>query len=234
APNARMGTVDTITEEQFIEMARPGDLVLARTNAPLVAMCYTLISAGVPAKVSGRDVSAALRTMTMNAACFIDGRVQKDKYRTGISTEDFLVRLDNYSEFLLNKAERQAERTGTDSGLRVMTITDRNMVIKTICEASRAKTVSRLISDLSEIFKGDSEENVLLATAHGAKGLEAESVYILEAGQFPSSRAASPAELYAEACAEFVAYSRAMKRMLFVGDDAGKIPQDVRGWDEED
>ncbi|MCY1703796.1 UvrD-helicase domain-containing protein [Deinococcus sp. SL84] len=229
APGAREGSVENVSGEEFLRCARPGDLAIARTNAPLVEWCYQLIGAGVPALVRGKDVSRTLRAMAKDAACFIDGQVQRSEYRDGIPLKTFLERLDGYCQHLSDRAIAQEEKTGKDAGMRLATIADRNAVLNMVCEHTEKPVMGGLLNSITALFSGDEETSVILTTAHGAKGLEADTVWILAAEQFPCERAQSEAELYAEQCAEYVAYTRAKQAMYFVDAGVNKIPDHARG-----
>lgn len=234
APGAKMGTAEDISADTFLEIARPGDLAIARTNAPLVSWCYQLIGAGIPAMVRGKDVSKTLQAMAYDAACFIDGRVQREQFRESTPLDVFEKRLHAYTTFLIERAEAEAEKNGDDPGMRVMTLADRNQALMVVRMETQARNTGGLISDIKRLFTGSPEDSVLLTTAHGAKGLEADTVFILEAQLFPCEKAVSDSELYAEQCAEYVAYSRAKKAMYFVAPQQGqlqqsKIPEHARG-----
>ena len=62
-PNAPDGVVQTIAMEDVIGLVRKEDLILCRTNAPLVSLCFELIKARIPAKVRGKDIGTQLASI---------------------------------------------------------------------------------------------------------------------------------------------------------------------------
>lgn len=59
APEAKEGVID-FAGPDAIDRARPGDMVLCRSNAPIVAACLRQIGRRVPAAIRGRDIGKAL------------------------------------------------------------------------------------------------------------------------------------------------------------------------------
>ncbi len=60
APGAPPGRVKIISERHLARHASPGDLVMSRVNAPLVALSLRLVEAGIPARVLGQEMSSEL------------------------------------------------------------------------------------------------------------------------------------------------------------------------------
>jgi hypothetical protein len=55
------------TRAQAIQEAKPGDLILCRTNAPLANLAYSLLRAGIPTKIIGRDIGAGIKRLANKA-----------------------------------------------------------------------------------------------------------------------------------------------------------------------
>lgn len=53
APMAPSGTVETVAFEKAVESVKPGDLVIARSNAALVNFAFSLVRKGVSSKIIG-------------------------------------------------------------------------------------------------------------------------------------------------------------------------------------
>ena len=57
------GTVGAIEYDELAPLTAPGDAILCRYNAPLVALCFKLIRAGKPAKIEGRAIGEGLAAL---------------------------------------------------------------------------------------------------------------------------------------------------------------------------
>src|SRR5690606_5107406 len=56
APGAARGLVAVAALERLPRLAQPGDLVMARTNAPLPSLALELVAAGLPVRILGHDL----------------------------------------------------------------------------------------------------------------------------------------------------------------------------------
>ena len=62
-PVAADGIVRTVAEMHLPEIVREGDLIICRTNAPLIERAFTLLKHGIPAVISGKDMSTNLLSL---------------------------------------------------------------------------------------------------------------------------------------------------------------------------
>lgn len=228
APGAPGGTLDDLSGEEFLALARPGDLVLCRTNAPLVDWCYRLVVTGIPAIVRGRDLARSLVAFARDAASFDGTKPQRDQVQDRLPLTDITGRLNGYATFLAEQLTREAEREGRDPGLRLAGLADRLSAITRVLEAGGAQTLGQLVADIRLLFQGDPERSVVLSTVHRAKGQEAERVFILEPDLLPHPKARTPQALQAERCLQFVAFTRSRRDLFFVDAEHSPIPAGVR------
>lgn len=228
APGAPGGFLDDLTSDEFTRLARPGDLVLCRTNAPLVEACYALVAAGVPATVRGRDVARSLIAFARDAATFDGHKPQRDRVKDSLRLDDFMEHLNAFAEHLHAKYLREAEASGKDADLRIAGLADRVSTLALVLDQSQAGTLGDLTDAIRLLFDGDPDRSVLLSTIHGAKGLEADRVFILRPELLPFPAARTPQAVNAERCAQFVAYTRAKKALYFVDAPESRIPDHLR------
>lgn len=66
--DAPEGTITTIRESNLVESLQQTDVVLSRTNAPLISLCAELVRCGKPAYVEGKDFAEIL--MAVNNSVF--------------------------------------------------------------------------------------------------------------------------------------------------------------------
>ncbi len=190
-----LGTVRSVPIE-------PGHAVLCRNTAPLVELAYRLIGDGVGAKLMGRDIGEGLIS------------VVKRMRAKGI---------DALEEKLSAWAEREiAKAVAKNQDSKAQSVEDKRDAIFAVIRhlPETARTVSGLIKRIESIF--DDKENgsniVRLSTIHRAKGLEWDTVHVVNAELLPSKYARQEAQLRQEANLAYVAVTRARKRLIINGE----------------
>jgi len=198
APNAIAGEVLNITKGQLFERAKDGDLVLCRINAPLVDVCYSLIRQGKKAVIVGRDIGKGL-------AQLIDKMKARDIH-------DLLAKLRDYRWAEVAKLEA-AGKSNRAAGL-----SDRIDTITALCDG--VGDITTLKAKIDSIFTDD-VKGIALSSVHRAKGLESDTIFILEPQLMPFPKAKLPWEAQQEKNIQYVAYTRAKKVLAFVTKDGG-------------
>ena len=200
APWAKEGTLETVSQHQFAQGARTGDMVLCRCNAPLVGPAFSLIRRGTKAVILGRDIGKSLMVLISKAQ-------KKAKVH---SLSDTLAALIEHGEREVSKLTRMKKHS------RAQSIEDRVETI--IALSDGCSTMSQLEEKIETIFS-DEAEGVTFSSVHKAKGLEANTVWILRDDLMPHPKAEAPWELQQEANIRYVAYTRSKSRLFFVEDD---------------
>ncbi len=200
APGAPAGIVRHASLEDCERDVEPGDFVLSRTNAPLVALCFRLIAAGRRAAIQGRDIGAGLAAWVKS---------------TRASSVAELSRA--IGEWRRGEVERLEALERETQG-----VLDRAQCLETICAG--AASVSEVEARIERIFSGDAPGGrVLLSSTHRAKGLEADRVWILRDTYLAWPGVEEENLLY-------VAITRAKQELIYVSeayDDAiGDRPSD--------
>lgn len=83
-PNAPRGSVHIISDDQLLDIVRPGDVILSRINANLIRTAYQLIKKGIGAVVLGRKIGQNIKDLIE--------KLSKDKDGNYCSTVEMLVR----------------------------------------------------------------------------------------------------------------------------------------------
>lgn len=199
APNAPVGVVDTIEEGQFEEMLEPGDMVLCRTNAPLLKLCFQLISRKVHARVRGRDIGAQLAALARS--------IGKD-----------LVDFDSFPMAVRSWRDAQilALSAKTDAEFAIQSAKDRAECLLTCFASFQPTTCDALAQKIQSLFS-DEHSPVILSTVHKAKGLENPRVFIIRPKLMPLIwKGQQPAQLRQEMNLKYVAITRAQQELYFV------------------
>jgi len=204
-PGAPEGIIESIPEQGWTERVKADDdmLGLCRTNAPLVAPFFALIRRGVPARIQGRDFGAGLIALARRCSWKRDDG----------SILSMLSRLKAYE----GKQNAKLRAAGRDA--QVQTLADRCEVIAALCDG--VDTVKDLCDRIKQTFRDDGDDRVVFSTVHKAKGLEADTVYILRPDLMPGPWASQPWERVQERNLMYVAYTRTKRALYFVG---GPVP----------
>jgi DNA helicase-2/ATP-dependent DNA helicase PcrA len=198
AANAIEGVIGNLTPEQFAQQVQPGDMVLCRTNAPLVAPAFNLIRQGVKAIVRGRDIGANLAALAK--------RFEGD---TLAETEA------NLQDYYTTERRRLERRQASEA--QVQALDDKVETLRAILEQCERPDQ---IAEKIELIFSDDNAGVVFSSVHRAKGLEAERVYILRPSLLPLKRKdMQPWELEQEHNCQYVAYTRSKRELYFITDD---------------
>lgn len=158
APDAPEGIVREVRFGRVEELAKPGDFVLSRTNAPLVRTCLQFIRANKRTTIQGRDLGDR-----------IYGIVRRIHDKAPLATEMLKI-LDEWKQ---REIKRRIEKD-LDTGY----IVDLCACIETFAEdlVHTDEVLERIKKSFSE---GDEADYVVLSTTHRAKGLERDRVFVL-------------------------------------------------------
>ena len=189
----KAGTISNLSYEQALVEYAAGDMVLCRTNAPLVPPVFDLIRRGVKATIRGRDIGKGLLSL-----------VKK------MRADDLTVLLSKLSEY---QNKEVSKLMAADKTAQAQSLGDKVETI--IALADGIDTIFDLENRITSIFS-DEVEGVVFSTIHKAKGLEAETVYILGPDLLPHPMAKKEWERVQEANIEYVALTRTLSKLVYV------------------
>lgn len=192
------GMITGLKAHKLVYTAKSGDVILCRTNAPLIRTCMELIGEGIKAHVLGRDIGKT-----------ISAHIKK------------IMKLGKWSEFVdltMLYAQRETDkivRKPDYSQAQVDYINDIVSCILTVYQPSMLNE-SILIATIEALFSDDLE-GVVLSTVHKFKGKEAERVFIINPDKLPLIWTDQKAHEYQqERNIQYVAYTRAKNELCFV------------------
>lgn len=200
APGAPRGTVETEVYPEAIQTtAEDGDMILCRTNAPLVSHCLRLIRQGRKATIQGRDIGKGLISL-----------IKRLRAHNLADLED---KLFNWRE---REATRILRRAHTDQAAerQIDSLDDKVDTIMAFIDG--AATVTEVIDRIQRVFN-DMTGGVKFSSVHRAKGLEADTVWILEPEKMPHPMATKGWELVQEFNIAYVAVTRAKQTLRICG-----------------
>lgn len=177
------------------------DAILCRNTAPLIDIAYKLIRAGKPVKVEGRAIGDGLVALA-----------QRWKVK---GVDALLNRLEAYREREVQKAMAKGNED------KVEEVEDRVGTLAEICRQCLSQgqnQVSDVVTFINNLFADGAGDATICATYHRSKGREWGRVYLYEHGtRCPSRAARQPWQLAQEDNLAYVAVTRAMRELVWVG-----------------
>lgn len=201
--------------QQNVRMSylKNGDMVLARTKAPLIKLYTRLLRRKVKCYIKGQEIGDNLLKV-------ISSYNYKD-LNTDLKKDGLFLRL---YENLFNERNKLMETHSLEMNDATLSSYIMNLydTINTLSILAENKTTKeQLIDHIKNIF-GNENDGVCLSTIHKAKGLEANNVYILCHSAMPSKLAKTNWEIEQEKNLMYVAYTRAKHCLGFI--DENEIP----------
>lgn len=190
---AKEGLIENLKYADFLGKVKVGDMVLCRTNAPLVKPAFEVIRRGMKAIIKGKDIGGQLIE-------FVKRFEAKDLQSLEIMMSEYTA--SEYQRFLDRGKELQADM-----------VMDKFDTVKVV--AAECNSVEDLCFKLDSLFS-DFEAGVVFSSVHRAKGLESENVFILRNDLMPHPKAKQDWEQIQESNAQYVAYTRSKESLYFV------------------
>ena len=212
------------SQNWYGDKVESGDMILCRTNAPLISQCFKFIKLGKKATIQGRDVAKGLIYLAKRceAYSFLEMRRKVSHWK------DVELQKENQKKF--------------PSEHRINAITDRAACVECFIDGAmdiyndelfefksqmkegdrRALIPSenpyeRVVKKINEVFTDDGRHpGIRFSSIHKAKGLEARRVFILQLGGIRRSKEPSLHESQQELNLEYVAITRAIEELVFV------------------
>lgn len=206
-PNNPAGIVRTIRAQALSHQAQPGDFVISRTNAPLIAGCVAALADGVRATVVGRDIGEDMLRLA--------------KRFKAKSMEEFYARLDAWKAGAIEKVSRKipVSETALDA------IEDRAQCLEAIADG--CERVEALYTRCETLFTdASSEPRIEFTSTHKAKGRERNRVFLLRDTFCRPRKNRATGEWMEPSEEEFnllyVAITRAKSELVYVAGEAGR------------
>jgi len=212
SPKAIEGEIGQVMIEQVVRNARPKDMILCRSNAPLLEVAYELLKEGKPCIVRGQNIGDGLI-----------GLVNKLK-PSDIS--DLNVRIGRWKDQEISKL---VDRDASQESYNAL----RDKVDCIVTMAGNYDTVGDFIDGAKKLFGDDEQtkpDQTVLSSVHRAKGLETENVTILQPSKL-SAWGETEEVFQQEKNLMYVALTRAKNRLNFCGaPGAGYEEGGLHGW----
>ena len=204
APNAPLGEVKTIDEDEFVKITpEPEDVILCRNTRPLVSLALRYLTKNIPACVEGRDIGRSLTTL-----------VRKWKK---------VKKINQLKHALGKHLDRETKRLSKkgNAGGQIHSLQDKvdslNAIMETLHDDDHIDKLTQKITSLFQDTEGRHKQVLTLSTIHKAKGREWNRVYIYGRNMYmPSHFAKQDWELVQENNLIYVAVTRAKMELIDV------------------
>ncbi len=194
APGSPEGEVYSVPSLPMDEV-RPGDFILSRKNAPLIHLCFQALAAGIPALLTGRDIGRELLRLIKDAEEELGWQAGEDAVRVRV----------------LERLAKQIQRRLDDDD-DASDLVDRRDCLVALYNAK--ETTSEVVEALGLLFADrDFEGKAVFSSAHRAKGLEADRVWMLQSTFKPGANEEEDNLFY-------VAQTRAKRTLIYVENEA--------------
>lgn len=160
-----------VLPEKLSEEAQEGDMVLCRTNAPLVSAAFRFIAQGKKATIIGGDTGGGLKAL-----------IKKLKPE---DVGDLMNKVETWAD--QENKKMQASKYPNEN--KMMAIADKRECVLAFCEG--ALTLNDVTKAIDKMFVEDVSDGIRMSSIHRSKGLEADRVFILHPDLIPHPMAKS-------------------------------------------
>ena len=197
--NAPLGQVIRLEYFNMVSQLEVNDMVVCRTNGPLIRPAFECIRRGKKAVIRGKDIGSSLIELIK---------------RFGVDDlAGFDVSLGEYYEHEYTKLMDKGKE------MQALLLQDKVETLRFIM--NEVSTISELMNKIMMLFD-DGQAGIVFSSVHRAKGLEANNVFILRPDLMPHPRAKKDYEMEQEMNCLYVAITRSKDILFFVkGDENG-------------
>jgi len=192
------GTIETITADKFVErvITENDPIILSRVNSLCAKFALKLISKGYRAIVKGKDFGLMIK-----------GVVKRLKANSIQIMRSKLIKWERAERKKIEKRKNKSSALGI--------LTDKVKTITTIMD--ECSSVEEVLNTIDMLFDDSNVNCFSFSTVHKAKGLEADTVFILGYKMFPLRwKNQQEWELEQEMNIKYVAYTRSKNKIIEV------------------
>lgn len=183
------GEVTEDSLRSLFEEAGPGDFVLSRLNAPLVAITFKFLRDGKRARMRGRNIGENIQKIIRKLA--------------PTSLRDLNDKVERWGNKLITSLAQYGQLD------QIAAVRDQQEMI--IAFAAEVDSLSQLDDKLNYLFTDVAEEDTIIcSTVHKAKGLETDRVWLYAPSFYRKGRTQEEDNI------AYVAITRAKTRLVYV------------------
>lgn len=197
--DAPEGVLDSCELQDVIKLAGQQDAILCRNTKPLVSLAYSLLRAGVPCKVEGRDIGKGL----VNLAT---------RWKSIKNVGELRAKVEQWAANEIEKAIAKEDNTKAQS------VDDKAKTLDIfMSQCDDSDPISTVVDKINDLFGHKLSGILTLSTIHKAKGREWGRVFCLGMDTYsPSSFAKKDWELEQESHLCYVQVTRVKHHLTLV------------------
>jgi len=195
-----------VEQNDTIKNIKDGDMVLCRNTAPLVKLCMHFIKMHFKAYIKGGDMGKQLATLVI-----------RSKANT---IEQFEQWLEKELRIIFSRIAKKSPKMTTNEIKEepaYMVMQEKIEVFQAIVDSADVRTPQQLITWINELFS-DNKRGICFSTAHKAKGLEADRVFVIDRELMPAPYARKEWQIVQEYNLLYVVLTRAKHYLGFIED----------------
>ena len=196
APDGTVMSLKYFSEDIFYS----DDMIVCRNTAPLISLAFSLIGKHVACQVIGRDIGQGMIAL-----------IKK------LKSKSIKMLIEKLEAWRIREIEKALARDDDD---KIDSITDKAESIQVFIDHGDPKSIDDLIGQISYMLSDTKRQVLTLCTVHKAKGLEADTVYVLNPGLMPAPWASKRMwQQEQERNLQYVAFTRAKSKLIFINSD---------------
>lgn len=192
--------VELDNSETYLPMVEDGDMIVCRTNAPLVSQYFKLLAMGKRAYIQGRkEVGEKLIVLI--------------KRQDADTVTDLIKSINKWADSAVEK--EMARQNPREHHLQ--NVEDKRDCVLHFCE--QFDQIPEIISHIESIFSDTARRGIRLSSIHKAKGLESKNVFFLIPsvyGGWYVRKNAKPWEVKQLENLMYVGITRAISKLIYV------------------
>lgn len=205
-PGCIEGEITAIKEDAILSHVKDQDLILCRSTAPLVKLCFKLLANKKHARIRGKDIGKALIKI-----------VEDIESKEGFKFSEFIRLL---REFAGDRIQKLSQKQ--DNEQQIEDFADQIASISACFVSFNCKSIAEFKAELQSLFSDDSTA-ITLSTIHKTKGLEENRVFILHYEKMPLVwKKQKEWQFIQEINLKYVAITRAKQHLYLVEE----VPED--------
>lgn len=205
------GRTGKVLFDVSLDAVKDGDMIVCRTNAPLLQIYCKLVLLGKKCFIRGKDIGSNLKKLVESTK---EKKLNINLRNKGVFSKLYDKLFDSIDDVM------KKYHITFEMALEDMTIEEKLDTIEALYAiATGLQTSDELIERISSVFSDKkSNDGISLSTIHKAKGLEADNVYIACASLFDEMHCKHDWERQQEFNLEYVAYTRAKNTLGFLSE----------------
>jgi DNA helicase-2/ATP-dependent DNA helicase PcrA len=222
---AKLPTDSSRPEKDYRGHVQDGDMVICRTNAPLISAAFSFIREKRKVTVLGRDIGKGLvkqiNKLMKDWTAPAEAETAKDRARAEMSAFN-----DRLGAWYRAEVDKENERKHPRES-KLVGLSDRRDCLETIAE--ECESTAEMIDYIETLFSETAGSGIRLSSIHKSKGLEADRVFLLEpkGATVPHPMAKSKHAIEQEYNLRYVAITRAIQALYFVSETGPAKPEAV-------